>query len=341
MLAPRILEAPRRSDTGSEVTLAKIDTFLKIMREAGALMAGSVRFVCVLTTVAAAACETASRAPDGPDGELAARLAEVVAASGAEVGLYYRSLQEGGDSVLIAPDLRMHAASTMKVPVMMRLVLDHQEGIRPLDARLPVERTFASIVDGSPFDLPPDSDSDTTFYARVGQEASIREMMDRMITWSSNLATNILIEVAEPERVNALMRRIRADSMDVVRGVEDLKAFRAGLSNTTTARSLGAAMAAIVESELFSAESRTEMLSILERQHFRAGIPAGLPEGTRVANKTGWIYGIQHDAALVLGPEPPYVLVVMVRGHPADDQGEAMIAELSRIVWEHHVAGAR
>jgi beta-lactamase class A len=273
---------------------------------------------------------------------LRAELQSVVEASGAEVvGIYYRELVPKGDSVLISPDVRMHAASTMKVPVMMRLVLDAQHDIRPLDASLPVERTFASIVDGSPFDLPPGSDSDSTFYGRVGEEATIEEMMDRMITWSSNLATNILIGVAEPERVNAMLADMGADSMDVVRGVEDLLAFRAGLSNTTTARSLGATMAAIAESGAFEPESRRIMLEILERPHFRAGIPAGLPAGTRVANKTGWITGIQHDAALVLPTEgAPYVLVVMVRGHPAEDQGEAMTAELSRIVWAYRARGS-
>ncbi len=292
-------------------------------------------------------------APDGPPSAagdaggpsdppvLEARLDSVIRASGAEVvGVYYRSLSEDGDSVTIDADVRMHAASTMKVPVMMRLYLDQQEGIRDLDDTMPVKRTFRSIVDGSTYDLPPGSDSDTTFYGRVGGEATIRSMIDRMITWSSNLATNILIEAAEPERIEAMLHRMGADSMSVLRGVEDLKAFRAGLSNTTTARALGAVMAAVVESEVFDDPSRSEMLEILSRQHFADGIPAGVPDGVRVANKTGWITGINHDAAIVL-PEarPPYVLVIMVRGHPAEDQGEAMTAELSRIVWEHH-AGA-
>lgn len=272
---------------------------------------------------------------DSPEVDLRSRLMAVVAESGAEVGLYYRELGAAGDSILIEPDLRMHAASTMKVPVMMQLYLDHEDGTRSLDSTLPVRRTFRSIVDGSPYDLPPDSDSDTTFYGQVGQEATVRSMVDRMITWSSNLATNILIEVAEPERIRHMLHELQADSMDVLRGVEDLKAFQAGLSNTTTARALGTVMAAVVESDLFSDESREEMLDILSRQHFTGGIPAGVPEGTRVANKTGWITGINHDAALVFPPDDdPYVLVVMVRGHPAEDQGEAMTAVLSRIIWE-------
>lgn len=280
--------------------------------------------------------DTATRAA-----RLEARLDSVIQESGAEVvGLYYRSLAEGGDSMTIDADVRMHAASTMKVPVMMRLFLDDQEGIRSLSDSLPVKRTFRSIVDGSTFELPIESDSDTTFYDRVGGRAPIRGMVDRMITWSSNLATNILIEVAEPERIAVMLGRVGADSMSVLRGVEDLKAFEAGLSNTTTARALGAVMAAVVESEMFTEESREEMLDVLSHQHFTAGIPAGVPEGVRVANKTGWITGINHDAAIVFPDDaPPYVLVVMVRGHPADDQGEAMTAELSRIVWEHHAAG--
>jgi len=264
-------------------------------------------------------------------------LRRTIAASGAEVGLYYRSLALGGDSVTIDADVRMHAASTMKVPVMMRLFLDAQEGIRPLDSGVEITRTFRSIVDGSAFQLPEDSDSDTTFYGRVGDTVTVRELMDRMITWSSNLATNILIEEVDPKRVTAMLREMGADSMEVLRGVEDLKAFDAGLSNTTTARDLGIVMAAVEESRRFTPESREEMLAILERQHFRENIPAGLPEGTRVANKTGWITAHNHDAALVFPPDAPaYVLTVMVRGIEDQKVAAALVGDLSRQVWAYH-----
>lgn len=266
-------------------------------------------------------------------------LAARIDASGAEVGLYYRSLAPEGDSVVLGGDLRVHAASTMKVPVMMRLFLDDAEGVRSLEDSVEVVRTFRSIVDGSPFDLPPESDSDTTFYGRVGERVTLRELVDRMITWSSNLATNIVIQEADPRRVTALLREMGADSMEVLRGVEDLKAFEAGLSNTATARDLGRVMAEVAQGERFPPRSREEMLAILERQHFRENIPAGLPEGTRVANKTGWITAHNHDAAVVF-PDgaPPYVLVVLVRGIEDQDQAAAFVAELSRAVWQHHTS---
>lgn len=258
----------------------------------------------------------------------------LVAESGAEVGVYYRELTPGGDSIALNADVRMHAASTMKVPVMMQLFLDDQRGIRSLDTTLVVTRTFRSIVDGSTFDLPPESDADTMFYGRVGEQVSVRSLVDRMITWSSNLATNMLIQEAEPGRIATMLSALGADSMSVLRGVEDLKAFEAGLSNTTTARGLGAVMAALVESDLFISDSRDQMIEILSRQHFVDGIPAGLPTGVRFANKTGWITGISHDAAIVFPPAAdPYVLVVMVRGHPDEDQGARLTAEISHTIW--------
>jgi beta-lactamase class A len=243
--------------------------------------------------------------------------------------------------VAIDADTRMHAASTMKVPVMMRLFLDDQEGIRPLDSGIEITRTFHSIVDGSTFELPEESDSDTTFYGRVGASVPVRDLLDRMITWSSNLSTNILIERVDPKRVTAMLREMGADSMEVLRGVEDLKAYEAGRSNTTTARDLGVVMAAVQGSPRFTDASRREMLEILERQHFRENIPAGLPEGTRVANKTGWITAHNHDAAVVFPPDaPPYVLAVMVRGIEDQAAAAALVADLSRRVWDFHT-GAR
>lgn len=297
------------------------------------------RALWTLAALGLAAC--APTQPERADdaAALADTVAALVAASGAEVGVYYRGLATGGDSLALNADTRMHAASTMKVPVMMRLFLDQAEGLRSLDDSVEVTRTFRSIVDGSPFELPMDSDSDTTYYGRVGERVPLRDLVERMITWSSNLATNIVIQEAGAERVTAMLRELGADSMEVLRGVEDTKAFQAGLSNTATARDLGVVMAQVARGERFSDRERAEMLAILERQHFRENIPAGLPEGTRVANKTGWITAHNHDAAVVF-PEgaPPYVLAVMVRGIEEQEEAAALVASVSRVVWDHHLA---
>lgn len=287
----------------------------------------------------------AACAPPAPSDSLSALrsdLQALIEEGGGEVGLYYRSLGAGGDSITLDADTRMHAASTMKVPVMMQLYMDDEAGLRSLDDPVEVTTAFTSIVDGSSFVLPPESDSDTTFYGRAGDHVPVRELIDRMITWSSNLATNILIQVADARRVTETLRELGADSMEVLRGVEDLKAYQAGLSNTATARDLGIVMAEVATGERFSAESRASMLAVLERQHFRENIPAGLPDGTRVANKTGWITAHNHDAAVVFPRgHDPYVLVVMVRGIEEQAVAASLVARLSGRVWTYHTASPR
>lgn len=298
-------------------------------------------FLAMVVVSLGGAAPPAAEAQDGSR-RLRERVSSLLAASGAEVGVYYRSLGSP-DSLLLLPDVRMHAASTMKVPVMIQLFRDRDAGRLSLDDSLVVTTTFRSIVDGSPYELAVDPDSEGELHGRVGGRAAIRELVFLMITRSSNLATNLLIGLADAERTTRTMRELGADSMEILRGVEDIPAFRAGLSNTTTARDLGVIFGALGRGDAATAASTREMLAILEAQHFRGKIPAGVPAGTRVANKTGWITGISHDAALVF-PEgaPAYVLVILIRGfEETPEAADALAESISRTVWEHHVAGDR
>lgn len=253
------------------------------------------------------------------------------------MAVYYRDLGSE-DSVAVNADVRMHAASTMKVPVMIQLYRDAAEGRLSLERTVEVDPVFHSIVDGSRYELPVDSAAEPGLYDRVGEPVTIRSLVEPMIVWSSNLATNLLVREADPERVTTTMRALGADSIVVLRGVQDIPAFEAGLSNTTTARDLGAIMAALATGEAAGTEATEEMLGILSRQEYRSKIPAGVPEGVRVANKTGSITEISHDAAVVL-PEgrPPYVLVVLTRGMAPEPAAE-VARSISEAVWEHHAA---
>ena len=266
---------------------------------------------------------------------LRATLEARIADTGAEtVGVYLKDMRSG-DSVLIAPDVRMHAASMMKVPVMIQLFRDRDAGLVRLDDSVTITKTFRSIVDGSPYDLGAPDDSDTTLYHRVGERESIRFLLDRMIAVSSNLATNMLIELVGAERTQATMRELGADSIAVLRGVEDGKAYAAGLNNTTTARDLGVIFDAIAEGRAASDASCREMIAILERQEFNEGIPAGVPSGVRVAHKTGWITGIRHDGGILTLPNGRrYVLVVLTRGVDDVATADSLIADISRLAYE-------
>jgi beta-lactamase class A len=117
--------------------------------------------------------------------------------------------------------------------------------------------------------------------------------------------------------------------------VEDKLAYRAGRNNTTTARDLGVLFAALADGRAASPASGREMLDILGRQQFKEGIPAGLPPGTLVEHKTGWIGEVvYHDAAIVRPQDgAPYVLVVLTGGIKEDSVAYALVADLSRMVY--------
>jgi beta-lactamase class A len=273
---------------------------------------------------------------DAADDSLRARLERRIADQpGAVVGLSFRDL--GADDALsIAADTVFHAASTMKVPVMIALVRQAEAGSARLEQQVLLVNRFGSIVDGSAYALDPADDDDSALYAEVGRRIAVRQLMERMITRSSNLATNAVIALVGPARVDSTAHRLGATRTRVLRGVEDQKAFDRGLNNVTTAGDLATLMAAIALDRAASPAGCALMRDVLFRQELNGEIPAGLPRGTRVAHKTGQIRGVLHDAAIVYpSGRPPFVLVVLTRGIAEEEVARSLIADLSRIVYEH------
>lgn len=240
-----------------------------------------------------------------------------------------------GKRLLINEREMFHAASTMKTPVMIELYRQAGKGRFNLDDSIIVKNQFSSIVDGSPYSLSPDDDSDADLYARIGTKMTMRELILRMIAKSSNLATNLLIEFANAESVTSTMRDLGADSIQVLRGVEDQKAFDSGMNNRTSALDLLVIFRALAQGNIVDDRARHEMMNILEAQEFHNMIPALLPPGTRVAHKTGSITGVQHDSGIVVLPDGrQYVVVVLSKGLKDKEEGKKAIAEASKTIYD-------
>jgi beta-lactamase class A len=254
-----------------------------------------------------------------------------IAESQADVAVYFRML-DGKTEWSVRPDDTFHAASTMKVPVMIELFHQEKAGKVQLDSAILIHNEFHSIVDGSIYKLDPADDSETDLYKAEGETRTLRQLCELMITFSSNLATNILIEKLGVENIRATVHSLDADGMNILRGVEDQQAFEKGLNNTTTAKGLGILMIAIAQGKAVDQDCSHEMVQILERQHFNEGIPRGLPPGTRVAHKTGEITKIHHDAAIVYAPRP-FVLVILVRGLADNKESSAVMADITGILY--------
>ena len=266
------------------------------------------------------------------DSKVAAAIQDRIAKSGADVGIAFETL-DGRLTWFSRSDDVFHAASTMKIPVMIELYHQVREGKLKLSDQLAVKNEFHSLVDGSVFTLNPSDDSETDLYKAVGQTRTLDQLCDLMVTVSSNFATNLLIRKLGIDNIRATVASLHADGMDIKRGVEDQKAFDKGLNNTTTARGLATLLLAIANGQAVDAESSAKMIEILERQKFNEGIPAGLPANIRVAHKTGEITKIHHDAGIVYAARP-FVIVVLVRGVEDFKQSGALIADVTRDLYQ-------
>lgn len=262
----------------------------------------------------------------------------LIAGSGAEAAVAFRAL-DGSEELLIEPDVEFHAASTMKVPVMIELFRQSRVGAFKLDDAIPVTDTFKSIVDGSPYVLGSSGDPDAGMQKSLGKSLTYRKLCEAMITASSNLAANNLIERLGISNIQAGSDRLGAEGMHVLRGVSDEKAFRQGLNNTTTARALLLLMEKIAHGEAVDKEASLEMVAILKRQKKNDGIPKGVPPGISVAHKTGEITKIQHDAGIVFAARP-FVLVILIRGLDDAKKGAALAAHITRAVYRASQATA-
>ena len=289
-----------------------------------------VAALSALTLFAPGAASLAA-APDGRLTRARPAIEADIGGSGAEVAVAFAMLDDSS-SWLLRPDEPFHAASTMKVPVLIELYRQAHEGKLHLGDSLVIRNQFPSLVDGSPYRLDPSDDSEADLYRAVGGTRTLAELSELMITVSSNLATNLLIERLGVGNIQQGVHALHAEGMQVLRGVEDSKAFQQGLNNTTTARALLTLMEAIARGEAVDADASRAMRAILERQTFNDGIPAGLPAGTRVAHKTGEITRIQHDAAIVYAPRP-FVLVILTRGIAEPKESSALIADITRKLY--------
>jgi len=250
----------------------------------------------------------------------------------------YMDLQSG-EQLLINERELFHAASTMKTPVMVEVYKQAAEGKFSLKDSILIKNEFISIYDGTPFSISKEVDSDTLLYHEIGQKRTVYALMYDMIIVSSNLATNLIIELVDAKNVTNTLRAIGANDITVLRGVEDTKAFEAGMNNQVTAYDLMLLFEKIEKEELVNAESSMAMMDILLNQQFNDIIPAELPHEVKVAHKTGSITGVRHDSGIVYLPNgKKYILILLSKNLENEEEGVKAMASVSKMIYDHVMA---
>ena len=241
-----------------------------------------------------------------------------------------------GETFYINEHDLFHAASTMKTPVMIETYKQVAAHKLSLDQQVPVHIDFKSIYDGSRYQLDTIADSEHDLYSKVGSSLPLSDLLYRMITKSSNLATNLVIEIVGAKNVNATMRSIGAKDIQVLRGVEDSAAFNRGMNNMTTAFDLALIMEHIARGNIVNRKACEDMIRILLDQYFKDIIAAKLPADVKVASKSGSITAICHDSGIVFLPDgTKYVVVLLSRGIQDHAVSTECLATVSRLIYDH------
>lgn len=250
--------------------------------------------------------------------------------------LAFLDLQQPHNAIFLNEQVDFHAASTMKTPVMLELFRMQEQGMLSLDDSVQVKNEFRSIVDGSTFSLTLGESESEGKYTKVGNYVSLKNLIYDMITVSSNLATNVLIEIADAKQVMKTMKAIGADKIQVLRGVEDLKAYNLGLSNTTTAYDLMLIFREIYFHTIINEATAAAMTDILKEQHYTEIIPALLPDDAVTANKTGSIQGVVHDSGIVFLPDGrAYIIILLGKEITNMDNAVETEANVSKMIYDY------
>jgi beta-lactamase class A len=238
-------------------------------------------------------------------------------------------------------DRWFHAASTIKVPILLGVFAAIDRGELLPHSRVHVRNRFLSVVESVPFRVESGRDANSAVHNAIGKMMRVDELAYHMITTSSNLATNLLLGVIGPDAVNRTLKELDVDDgIDLKRGVEDELAFEKGINNMVTADGLLRILVLLSEGKAFSPALSRRMMDILHGQEFNQGIPARLPKGARVAHKTGEISTIAHDAGVVYLPKrKPYVLVVLTEWDPEGSGRSRTIAAISHTIYEFLTQG--
>ncbi len=266
---------------------------------------------------------------------LRARLEQLERSSGARaisVALHDEEKQIGFS---YHADRWFHAASTIKLAILAGVFSAVHRGLLLPEARLHVRNRFHSAVGGAPFRVRAERDANVEVQAAIGKTLRVSDLARHMIVTSSNLASNLLLDLVGIAEIHSALDQLRVGGVDVRRGVEDERAWEAGIINRVTALGLVQLLRGIAEGRAFSPELSAQILDILHAQVFRSGIPAKLPRDVRVAHKTCEISTFAHDAGIVFIPgRKPYVLAVLTEWPPETKGRSATIATISHMIYE-------
>ena len=272
--------------------------------------------------------------------ELIAAIEKEIAWFGGSVSVFAQNLTTG-EEVAYDPDTIRPTASTIKVPILVELFNQVEQGKVSLDDRLTSNEQNATKGSGILRDL------------RLGVELPVVDVATLMIVVSDNQATNMMIDLLGMDQINATMAAKGFPNTKLVNRI-DFEAIGDDAKNlaVTTPRELAGIMAGVATNTILSEESCAGILEIMSKQHYLDTVAryfpytpfaaeSGRPDnGLRVYNKTGSWRGMRGDTALIEWPGTRYTIGLISEGATdarfwAENHGNVVLSKVSKLIFDY------
>jgi beta-lactamase class A len=243
-------------------------------------------------------------------------------------GVYVRDI-EGDFGYGIRPDEEFFTASTIKLPVMVAVYRKVDEGELSLSQMIEIKEEDWAAGAG------------WLQWERAGTRQTVGDLLLLMMTQSDNVATNALVRtVGGADHINEVARSLGAENTLLYQKVSSERAAIPQLDNRSTPRDMATMLQKIADGEAASEKSCGYMIDLMDLNELDWWLDAGLPANVYAANKAGWLYEVYDDVGIVKAGDRPYVVAIMSKYGSGDvDQGQVLIEELSRTVWESQNSG--
>ncbi len=244
-------------------------------------------------------------------------------AHGGTAGVYVQDL-EGGWGYGVNPDETFFSASVIKIPIMIAVYRRIDEG------RFSLKEEFAT----APEDWA--AGAGTLQFQEAGGYHTVEEYLRVMMTQSDNVATNTLTRlVGGPKYVNAVAASLGAPHTTLYQEVTSERAAVPLLDNRTTPRDMSTILGSVYTGQAASPESCQAMVDLMRQNDLQSSLKDGLPKGTKVANKGGWLYKVYAEAGIVAHEDNPYVIAIFSKHGSADvEEGKALLKGISESAWQ-------
>ena len=212
------------------------------------------------------------------------------------------------------------AASIIKIPILVEFLRCVEKGNLSFEQKIILKGEDKVGGAGILFEL------------HEGMELTLLDLAKLMFVISDNTATNILLSFIGFNKVNNLMKLSDMESSCLRRKM--MIPYRHEEENITSVKDIVLFIEQLVTGKLLSPSFTYKAIKILKRQQYREKIPLYIPEHIEIANKTGELEGIRHDAAIIYLPETTYILVIMTESKNKF-KADRTIAKISELIYKN------